>query len=273
MNAFTPFQIFIFGYDRYACSTAQMLQAESIDFTLLCHDEHQRREFERMGVVDMTKVVVTGNPKGLALQRNSALDLMEDGEWALFLVDDLKSVTSLSNYFRADSPLPINYENQKVYDKRFDTPISMSEFMMRALAFTNKLDANGAYLGGFAGIDNPIYRKKHYTANILCDGRAWMVKKSDLRFDEHVNSIDDYAWTALNIERFGVVLVDQWILPDAMRYTAGGYGSRADRMEQKIEEAAYLVKRFPELIAYKAKAGWPAGSHITIRQRKKPTIK
>lgn len=113
------------------------------------------------------------------------------------------------------------------------------------------------------------YRRKKWKMNVLADGRAWVVRKTHLRFDENVHSMDDYAWTARNLAEFGVVVINNWVLPDCRRYTAGGYGSKEQRMTQKITEARYLVETYPDYVAYKAKAGWPEGSHVTIRQRHK----
>jgi hypothetical protein len=199
---------------------------------------------------------------------------METTEWAMFLVDDLKHVTELSNYDRATDPLPITIKNNGRYTSRFQHKISLQKFLQRAEELRAICDKNNCYLGGWCGISNPLFRANKYKVNVLADGRAWIVKKSDLRFDEKAQMIDDLCWTALNIKHHGIVIVDQWICPDCRRYTKGGFGSIEARMEQKLEEAAHLVKTYPELITYKKKARWPEGSHVILRHnRTKPTLK
>lgn len=263
-------KVFVFGYDRYDCTTSVMLEREGIDHVLLCH---LAAGFVEAEVVNPARLVPTFNPKGLAYQRNYALDMMQDGEWALFLVDDMKGVTALRNYRTARSPLPITVENQHLYRARFQKPVELGGFMGMCRAYIPLLERNGAKLGGWCGVDNPLYRAKHYTTNVLLDGRAWLVQKSHLRFDENVQLIDDVCWTALNIREFGIVVCDQWILPDCERYTRGGFGGLDERMEQKRREAEYLVATYPEQVAFKAKAGWPTGTHVVIRQGKKPTVR
>lgn len=250
-----------------------MLEAEGIDHTVLCHTDEAAQQFIAHGTAQPNRLHVTNNPKGLANQRNTALDMMEEGEWALFLVDDLKSVTELRNHHKIKEPqLPITLETQSHYAARFKHEITMQEFMARAEQLAKVCTKYKCNLGGFAGINNPLYRSKHFGYNILADGRAWVVRKTHLRFDTNVQLIDDLCWTALNIKHFGIVIVNQWVLPDCRRYSPGAFGSIEQRLPQKMAEAKYLVETYPELITYKDKAGWPYGSHVVLRQRKKPKV-
>jgi hypothetical protein len=260
-------KIFVFAYDRYeTMSTSLMLEAEGINHFVLCHSEEAAELFAKGGRVNPERLIVTDQPKGLANNRNYALDMMDDGEWALFLVDDFKSVTELEGYDTEElEEFSITFENQNVYRKRFRHPIGMSQFVKRAAEGAKYCDDHGAKLLGFAGFENAMFRRKKWARNKLADGRAWMVKKTHLRFDTNVQLIDDLCWTALNIKEFGTVIVNQWVLPDCKRYTAGSYGSIEERMPQKIYEAKYLVETYPDLIQFKKKAGWPEGSHVVLR--------
>lgn len=264
--------MFVFGYDRFdSMTTSKMLNAESIDHTVLVHTEEARQRFIEHGTAQTNQCIATGNPKGLAYQRNTALDMMQEGEWAMFLVDDLRQVSELRNYDRVTtSSLPITQQTQSHYAKRFDNPITLTHFMHRAQELVTRCETYNCHLGGFCGIDNPLYRRKHWSYNVLADGRAWVVRKTHLRFDENVQTIDDYAFTCDNINAFGLVIVNQWVLPDCRRYSTGGYGTLNDRMQQKIRDAQYLVNKYPHLVMYKDKAGHQPNSHITIRQRNKP---
>lgn len=259
-------KVFVFAYNRYdTMTTSRLLEAEAIDHTVLCHTEDDLCMFAGAGTAKPGRLLATGNPKGLAYQRNSALDLMDDGEWALFLVDDLEAVTELRNYDTAVDPLPMTTVNQSVYRERFKHSVSMRHFLMRADELALRCAGAGAHLGGWAGNDNPMFRKAHWGLNILADGRAWVVRKTHLRFDNNVQLIDDVCWTALNIAEFGKVIVDRWVLPKCKRYTKGAFGSKAERMEQKMREAAYLVATYPNQVTFRSKAGWPVGSHVALR--------
>ena len=261
-------RVFVFAYDRFDTMTTSLaLAADGVPHTVLCHQPADAQRFTDAGTVGSTgNIVATGEQRGLARQRNVALESMDDGEWALFLVDDLKAVTELDSY--DDEPeevLPIDFDNQAEFRRRFDTPVTMDRFVERAVASAAYGEFIGAKLVGFAGFNNAVYRRKKWQRNVLADGRAWMVKKTHLRFDQNVQLIDDLCWTAQNIREFGTVVVNNWVLPDCRRYTTGGFGSIDERMEQKKTEAAYLVDTYPDLIQFKRKAGWPDGSHVVLR--------
>ncbi len=260
-------KIFVFGYDRYdSTTTSGMLEQENIDHIMLVHNEEQRQGFIAGGRVNPSRLLVTGEPAGLSNNRNAALSMMDDGEWAMFLVDDFKSVSELRDYDTTyEEVLDITTQNVNEWGKRFKNPITMAEYVKRAEQGTRYSDRMGCNLLGFAGIDNALFRRRKWALNVLADGRAWMVKKTHLRFDTNVQLIDDLCWTALNIKEFGIVIVNQWVLPDCRRYTAGAFGSREQRMPQKMREAKYLVDTYPDLITYKKKAGWPDGSHVVLR--------
>ena len=260
-------KVFVFAYNRYeSMTTSMMLEADGVDHTVLCHLPSDAEKFVEGGRVFPERLLVTGQPKGLANNRNYALDLMEEGEWALFLVDDLIQCYELDDYdTETREELPMTFENQNLYRKKFKKRISTADLLKRAEQTIPKLEEMNCALLGWAGFENPMFRKKHWGINILADGRAWLVKKTHLRFDLEAQLIDDLCWTAKNIQEFGVVLVDRWILPDAKRYTSGGFGGQSERMEQKLREAAYLVKTYPDLITYRSKKGWQEGSHVALR--------
>jgi hypothetical protein len=185
----------------------------------------------------------------------------------LFLVDDLVRITELDTYDDLyGGVLPITTANAGEWRPRFKTPTNLAGLLARAAQAIPDVDALGGHLLGWAGNTNPLFRRRHHAINVLADGRAWAVRKTDLRFDLGAQMIDDLAWTAQNIAAFGVVLVDQWVLPECRRYTAGGFGSIDQRMEQKLAEAAHLVATYPDLITFKKKAGWPERSHVVLRR-------
>jgi hypothetical protein len=263
-------RVICFYYDRFTeATTSKMLSDENIPHIVLCHTEEQREGFIDARTVEESNIIVTGEPRGLTNNRNFALDLMEEDEWCLFLVDDLKKITEPDCYEQelGISPLPIETHNVTEWTKRFNAPVPMATFLNRAKETARYAEKLGAHLAGFAAYRNPLFRSKKWTMNTLSDGRATLVKKSHLRYDTNSQLMEDYAWTARNIREFGVTVNNQWVLPECGRYLSGGYGTKEERMAEKIEEAAYLTSEYPDLIAYKNKKDWPVGSHITIRRR------
>ncbi len=261
-------KVFVFTYDRYeSISTPSLLESSWVEHFVLCHSEEAKKRFIDAGRVSLGRLIATGQPKGLANNRNAALEMMKEGEWAVFLVDDLKHVTELADYDKiATGRVRIDLQNYKKYRLLFKKRIDLAKFMHRAEETRMACEAVGAKLGGFSGTDAPLYRDSKWKFNALADGRAWVIQKSKLRFDAKAQLIDDLCWTARNIQAFGAVVVNQWVLPECRRFTAGAYGSIQERMPQKMIEARHLVENYPGFICYGRKAGWPSGSHVVLRR-------
>jgi hypothetical protein len=248
------FRVIVFFYNRYETSTtSKILDEYGIKHTVICHKEEDIEKFVAGGTVKRENIIATGNGKGLALQRNSALDMMEDGEWALWLVDDLMNIKRFDDYYTNTSGyfgFKDTKATQKKYGKSFNK-IDPIEFLKLCDHTVQEAERRGYALAGFAKIDNPVFNQKKYQTWGLNDGRAWMVKKTDIRFDTAVNNIDDQAWSLENTRRFGGHLINQWVVPNCKRYTGGGLGTESERMFTRSKEIVHLLYKYPTLCAPK----------------------
>lgn len=261
-------KIAVFTYNRYdSITTAQALEDAGADFDVVCHDENAAALFRRAGRVNQFRLRVSGAAKGLANNRNWYLEnKVDDGEWVLMLCDDYLHTMEFDAYDTwPKSFLPIDTTITTHWNRRLRKKVSMATFLRRAEDVRKMCEWCDVSLGGFAGFDNPLFRKHKWKLNVLVDGRAMVVKKTALRFDPCAQMVDDVAFSALNIEAGNGTLVNQWVLPDFSRYTKGSYGSIADRLVQRRAECAYLTQRFPGLVVTAKKPGWPDGTHIKIR--------
>jgi len=261
-------KIVIFTYDRYETISTPLAMSETpFDYLVVCHSEEARLKFIEAGNVRKERIVISDVPKGLANNRNWFLENhLKDGEWCLMLCDDFLKNTCLDDY--RDRPkgfLPFGTENTTYWSRKFRTEISMFDFVSRCEETALECERRGILLGGFAGADNPIFRRIKWKTNVLCDGRALLLKKSKLRFDVNAQMVDDVAFSALNIERAGGTLVNQWVLPYFSRYTKGSYGSIPERIAQRKSECNYLADRFKGLVKIADKPGWPFGTHVRIK--------
>lgn len=237
-------KIFIFTYDRYdSITTSGLLEAEHIPHMVLCHTEEARQKFIDGGRVLPSNIISSNAEPGLAHNRNAALDMMEDGEWALFLVDDYLYSTELDMYDSvASDRIDVDTHNTTAWGRRFRTKIDMQTLVNRATETAKFSESLGSNLAGFTSNTNPLFRKKKWIFNVLADGRVLIVRKTALRWDTNVQSIDDYCWTAQNLQSFGRVVVNMWVAPECRRYTAGGYGNKEARMERRMKEVSYLLR-------------------------------
>jgi len=261
-------KIIIFTYDRYdTISTSKYFK--DVKHTVLCHDNESKNKFIDAGNI-YGDIIATQQPKGLSNNRNYALDMLNQDEWALFFVDDLIDITMLGSYYEQTTErLDINYQNQKKYTQDFNTKCDVKTFLNICNETIKHAEQKGLALCGFSLTGNAPWRDKKYGYWSLVDGRCWLVKKTKLRQDNNVNCIEDYHFTSLNLKTFGGVVINNWVLTDCVRYGEGSYGTLNQRMEQKIKESKYLVNKFPDFLMYADKANMPKNSHIRVRAKRK----
>lgn len=258
-------KVFTFFYNRYETATTSKALAENnVKHTVLIHSEQDHQKFNKGGTI-AGEPVVTGNPKGLAYQRNSALKMMDAGEWAVFMCDDFQRIKSYTRKFILSKTerLEITTRNQNAY--RLRDEITLSEMFKMFPKLIELAEANNVHLIGFGLHDNPMNLGKKFSSRGLADGRFWLVKKGNYEFDLQCQSIDDFCWTAENLVRHKNVLVLNWCVPYFQRYTAGGFGTTEERKALRRQECAYLVAKYKPLIRYADKAGWEKGTHIKLQ--------
>jgi glycosyltransferase involved in cell wall biosynthesis len=260
-------RVFTFFYNRYTDATTSLaLRDNGIDHTVLMHSYEQFVKFQAGGTL-AGEPRITGKPKGLAYQRNAALDMMEEGEWAVFMCDDFQQIRSypIAKIMDRTASINVTIQNQAEHKLRQDKfKMTLKEMFSMFPRLIQIAEANNVKLIGFGLHDNPLNLGRKFTTRGLADGRFWLVQKSTYRFDENVQMVDDVGWTAENLIRHGKVLVLNWTVPYFQRYTAGAFGSIAHRTEQRRKECAYLANKFAPMVRIVPKPNWPLGTHIRL---------
>jgi hypothetical protein len=255
---------FTFFYDRYSdATTSKELYANGIEHYVMIHSEKHLTEFNKHGTIK-GKPVVTNEMKGLANQRNRALDMVDVGEWCVFMCDDFVKIKSYSQAMIEGSinRLPITFENQNKY--RLKNEITLKQMFTYFPRLIQIAEKNKIHLIGFGLHDNPMNLGRKFTTRGLADGRFWLIKKSNYNFDLKAQLIDDVAWTAENLVRHGNVLVLNWVVPYFKRYSSGGFGSTSERIAQRKKECGYLSRKYDPLVRIANKPNWEYGTHIRI---------
>ena len=257
-------KVFTFFYNRFdTATTSKALNENGINHTVLIHTADDLQKFVKGGTIH-GKAIVTNNGKGLAYQRNSALDMMDTGEWGVFMCDDFQKIKAYPKefIFSKTQNIAITQQNQNSY--RLKNQIMLKEMFTWFPKLIELAEKNNIHLIGFGLHDNPMNLRKKFSTRGLADGRFWLVKKSHYKFDLNAQLIDDVAWTAENLVRHKNVLVLNWCVPYFERYTAGGFGSTTERKALRMKECAYLANRFDPLVKIAEKPNWDYGTHIRL---------
>lgn len=259
-------KVFTFYYNRYETATTSIqLNNNGIEHFVLLHNENDLQKFNKHNTIK-GKPIITNESKGLAYQRNKALEMVDTDEWCVFMCDDFIRIRSLPKEWiiSKTNSLPIDFKNQQKFRLKSSNNICLKE-MFDLFPYLIKLaDKNNIKLIGFGLHDNPLNLKNKFTHRGLADGRFWLIKKSDYVFDLNAQLIDDVAWTAENLVRHNNVLILNWLVPYFKRYSSGGFGSTEERKLQRKKECNYLANKYNPLVQIAKKVNWDYGTHIRL---------
>jgi len=200
--------------------------------------------------VERRVILVSHAPLGIQHQRQWMEDnLVEPGEWYLSLDDNITDWTALvspqyegeraSVKSRSDGALWKQWFCGSCPPKRLVT-----EIVPEMIAESERV---GAHLAGFAVTDNYFYRERKWLKCAFVVTKACLRRKRDIRWDQEFSTMDDLDQTATHLLRDGVVLVNNFSVPEKKHYEAGGIGTWKERGYRKAIEAQRLCEKWPGL--------------------------
>ena len=237
------YNVFALYYDRYETATTSLaLKQAGIKHTILCHKNKNKFNY------CYGKVIETKNPKGIQHNFNSGLNLISEGEWAIFLSDDYKSSYKINRQENKFEKCELRY----VYDKLCET--------------IKVADKIGVKLVGLNSTGNALYASKKYGKYGLVDGRMFAIKKTDFVWREDISCITDYYATLYHLNKYGGNLILQECYAEFERYGADGIGTLEARADEKRKDVSILKNIYKDKVKIKDKAGQPTGTHIIIKR-------
>ena len=236
-------KVFTLYYDRFkTATTSKLLNDNGIKHIVLCHYNSQKF-IELYG-----EVIETNNPKGIQYNLNSGLDMLEVGEWGIFLSDDYKKS------FRLD----------KVQNKFIEC--EFSEVYNNLLETIEVADKVGAKLVGMNCTGNAMFSANKYGKYGLVDGRMFAIKKTDFTWREDINTITDYYASVYHLKKYGGNLILQDCYAEFERYGADGIGTAQTRESKKKKDIRIIKNLYPDNVKVKDKPGQSKGTHIIINR-------
>jgi hypothetical protein len=233
-------KLFLMYYDRYeTATTSKMIDIEHF---VLCHSNKDK--FNCIG--DKGTLLETGEPKGIQNNFNYGLDMLEDGEWGIFMSDDLIGAKKIKDgkFIDCDIMHPINEIINII-------PIA---------------ESGGIKLIGLNNTGNSFYFKNNFSYSGLVDGRCFAIKKTSFKYHSQINTIPDYYATIYHKKKYRYNLIINYTFLDFKRYEKGGLGSIDERMKDKIKDIDIIRTLYPNSIDIKEKANHQSGSHIIIKK-------
>jgi hypothetical protein len=237
----------------------------TIPYTVILHTKEEEAEYIKQNPYLEGKTITSGVTGGISEQRQWIKDnLVESGEWFCMMDDNIESfnIYPPEHYFQDY----IDTQNNKHLRRTLeDYRANPAELMKVLLEAQNKSEEIGAAYAGFAVVHNYYFRAKKWRTVGYVISKVAVLKKDDIAYDTNIKAMDDYAYTAENLLKYGKVLINNYMFPVAGHYESGGIGTYSERLEKKIADSEYLMQKYPNLFRYKVKKGCHPKAEIQVR--------
>lgn len=234
------------------------------DYTLVLHTEEEKQEYLKNPTISPEKVVVSNAPFGVANQRQWIQEnLVPKGEWYVSLDDNIHGFQAVPASHWSKESLPV--KTDKSMKELYEAPCSGAEFLKICKEMAVEGEKRRAYNIGFGTTPNYFFRDKKFREVGYVISKACVRKNLMTPFALDAQAMEDYAFTAENLLRYGKVLINNYVFPVAGHYEKGGIGTYAERLPHKIAAAEVLMKRYPGLFRHPNKKGTDPKGELAIR--------
>lgn len=234
------------------------------DYILVLHTEEEKAEYLKNPTISPEKVVVSNAPFGVAYQRQWIQDnLIKPNEWYISLDDNIRSFQAVTDphYWQEELPVKTDKSMKAIYD----TPCSTGRFLHICSEMAGKGERERIYNIGFGTTANFFFRDKKFRYVGYVISKAVVRKNVGTPFATDAQAMEDYAYTAETLLRYGKVLINNYVFPVAGHYEKGGIGTYAERLPKKIEACEILMRRYPGLFRHPKKKGTDPKGELAIR--------
>lgn len=244
-----------------------------LDWKIVIHNDEQFNKYKGNPTIPQERLLISGTPLGIQHQRQWILDnCIEKGDWFVMMDDNIKGINKFPEpYYQTET----FDKNNKAFRIPFEgnylsEPDELVKLIMETISKAEKIGANFC---GFATIENFFFRSKKWkTVSMICS-KFCLVKKTELCYDNDINTMDDYAFSAKHLVRDGKVLVNAYVWPKAVHNQIGGLGLLKERADKKIADCKRLMEKFPGLFRYKARKNSVEGGEIVLRFYNQESVK
>ena len=258
--------IYIPSYNRAkTITTTKWLDEGNIPYKVLLHSEKCKQEYLKAGIVKEDNIIVTNAEKGITNQRNWIVDnLAVKGKWYISFDDNIRTFKRVVDkyYFNCKK---IDVESKEITQKTFSKEISAKEYIELLLEDIKIAEIIKAEYIGYATVDNYFFNSKKYKNVGYVISKAVAIKYNGIKYDKKVEAMEDFCYCAEQLIKNNCVLINAWIKPKAGHYEKGGIGTYDDRVERKIIDCDYLMKKYPNFFRYKTKKGCHPKAELQIR--------
>lgn len=254
-------------------STHLLLPPELFDWKIVVHDPLQLHQYKQNPTIPPERLVCSYAPRNISAQRNWIKEnLFGNDAWAAYMDDNIEAFTAVKEDVYHEENLEKLYpeyfkRNNPGFRKEFYaqsiSPARLLSIYKELIAKCEKINTGFA---AFSANENYFFsrNKKWKYIQLICS-KACLVKNDELRWDENIRTIDDYDYSCQVMFKYGKVLVNAYVWPKAKHNQVGGLGIMSERSDKRIEDCAYMMDKWPDLLKYKERKNSVPGGEIQLR--------
>ena len=265
--------IYIPSYNRAnTIKTSLYLDECNISYKVLLHTEKCKSEYLKHGRVKEKDIIVTNEPKGITNQRNYITHhLAQLNEWYISLDDNISGFKKVIDKYYQQKKIDVTSKN--ITQKDYNQKINANQFLILLKQDIDIAEKINAQYIGFASVDNYYFNNRKYKSVGYVISKAVAIKYNGIKYDKNLEAMEDFGYCAEQLIQNNAVLINSFIKPIAGHYEKGGIGSYNERVQRKIIDCAYLMRKYPKFFRYKVKKNCHPKAELQIRFNNPKQIK
>lgn len=259
-------KIIIPSYNRaLTIKSHKLLENSNFDWKVVVHSAEQFNEY--MKIISKERLICSGVEPNISKQRNWIRNnLVKDGEWFCMMDDNIEKFNMFPNPYYMMKTLNRTHPEFKslrtILENNYIDAFKLEECFQESIFKAEEI--NAAFIG-FATIENYFFRNKKWkTISMICS-KCCLIKNDELRYDENVLTMDDYEYSIKSMIKYGKVLVNSYIFPNAHHNQSGGLGKLSERAEKKVKDCFYITNKYPGLFRFKNRVNSVPNGEICLK--------
>lgn len=182
--------------------------------------------------------------------------LVDKGEWYMFMDDNVYDVTALPMPFYDLERIDFDDYPNQMFREIYDTPVSREFWELIVEDVITEAESRETIHIGFATESNHFFRKLKWQRWGYCRTQIVFYKSQgadDLWYRPNELRdmlISDFVKSVETVVSHGSVVINRFVKPMKKFFESGGLGTLEDRMPYLINTCQHLMRKYPGLLNY-----------------------
>lgn len=191
-------------------------------------------------------------------------NLLQKGEWGLFLDDNINNIWRVKDPFYSQKELTVQEKREgDSWKDIYENPIDGDHLISKLMSDIQIAERIRANFWGVASTPNFYFNGKHYHQCGFILGKMWAMKNVPFIWPpDSLPCLEDWWNTCAHLYQYGRILRNNFIHACREFYEPGGFGSLEERIPMAQESVKMIMHRFPGLLNYKKGRDWDVSLRI-----------